>query len=417
MSRASHLRPPPGFTPIQVDQVDLRRGLDPIEPRRGPGGRPYEVARVLVRAGARPLGTIDVELPADERALGAAVERAFGAAVQRAFGAAPGGSSPASAAALPPASVVIPTRNRPEALARSLAAVLACDYPADRLEVIVADNVPSDARTRELVQREHGGDDRVGYVLVERSGSAAARNDGAARARGEIVAFIDDDAIADRRWLAELAGGFGVAEGVACVTGLVMPAELDTWPQQLFQEYGGFGAGFEETVYERGTGGASPLFPFNPGVLGSGNNIAFRRAALLELGGYDEVLGNGTPTRAGEDWELMLRVLRCRRTAVYRPSAIVHHPDRCDYEALRAQLHDYGVGLGAAVTRTVAHDPRAALELARRLPRAGHHLLAAGSAKNRQRTAGFPRDLRRAELTGLARGPLAYVRSRRAANR
>lgn len=407
--RASDPSPPPGaFTPLQVEQRDLAGKLDPIEPREGPGGRPYAAARVLVRAGADPIGTVDVALPADERALRDAVERAFGPEL----GARPAADEPRRAAA-PFVSVVIPTRERPESLARSLDAVLACDYPEDRFEVIVADNAPGDGRTREFVEGDHGGDGRVSHVVVERPGSASARNDGAARARGEIVAFVDDDALADRRWLAELVAGFEVADGVDCVTGLVLPAELDTWPQQLFEEYGGFGAGFEQAVYERGSTAAGPLFPFTPGVLGSGNNVAFRRASLLALGGYDECLGNGTPARAGEDWELFLRLLRAGCKAVYRPAAIVHHHDRREYGELRAQLHDYGVGLAAAVTRTVAHDPRAALELARRLPRAAHHLLAGGSAKNRARSEAFPADLRRAELAGLARGPFAYLRSRR----
>ena len=311
--------------------------------------------------------------------------------------------------------MVIPTRDRPEPLARCVESVLACDYPRERFEVIVADNAPADGATRELVESEHGEDERVGYLLVERPGSASARNDGAARARGEIVAFVDDDAVVDRRWLTELVAGFRVAEDVDCVTGLVMAAELDTWAQQLFEEYGGFGAGFEGAVYDLGAHRPDgPLFPFNPGILGSGNNVGFRRAALLELGGYDECLGNGTPVRSGEDWELFLRLLRRGHTAVYRPEAIVHHRDRRGYDELRAQIRDYGVGMAAAITRTVAKDPVAALELARRGPRVAHHLLSSRSSKNSKRGDGYPADLRRAELAGLALGPFAYVRSRRA---
>jgi hypothetical protein len=202
------------------------------------------------------------------------------------------------------------------------------------------------------------------------------------------------------------------------VTGLVLPLELDTWAQQLFLEYGGFGEGFEGAVYDgRARRAEDPLFPFNPGVLGSGNNVAFWRASLLELGGYDECLGNGTPVRSGEDWELFLRLLRAGRTAVYRPAAIVHHRDRRGYDELRAQIHDYGVGMAGAITRTVAHDPRAALELAQRVPRVARYLLSSRSPKNRHRSDGYPAELRRAELAGLARGPLAYLRSRSARRR
>ena len=393
------------FRPLQVEQRELTEEVTGIEPSSGPGGRPYDAARVLVRRGGLPLGTVDVPLPAGAGALRDAIDAAFG-------------DLPAVAprAAWPPdpprVSVVIPTRDRPEPLARCLESVLACEYPADRLEVIVADNAPAGTATRDLVEAH----ERVTYVLAERPGSASARNVGARRAGGEIVAFVDDDAVADRRWLAELAAGFGAAERVSCVTGLVAPAELDTWPQQLFAEYGGFGSGFGGAVLDTGDHRPpDPLFPFNPGILGSGNNVGFRRAALLELGGYDECLGNGTPARAGEDWELFLRLFRAGHTAVYHPRAIVHHRDRREYDELRAQIHDYGVGMAAAITRTVVRDPAAALELARRVPRVARYVLSPSSPKNRNRSGAYPADLRRAELTGLARGPFAYARSRIAA--
>jgi glycosyltransferase involved in cell wall biosynthesis len=400
--------PPQSFAPLQLEQRELTEDLAPIEPRSGPGGRPYPAARVLVRLRSRPLGTVDVPLAAGEEDLRGAIEAAFGPAADAE---ATGPARPAADA--PFVSVVIPTRDRPDPLARSLESVLDCAYPPERFEVIVADNAPAGDWTRELVEAAYGEDERVSYLRVERAGSGSARNDGAARARGEIVAFVDDDAVVDRHWLAELAAGFGVADGVACVTGLVLPAELDTWAQQLFQEYGGFGAGFEEKVYDLGSHGPDdPLFPYRPGLLGSGNNVAFRRAALLELGAYDECLGNGTPARSGEDWELFLRLLRAGHTAVYRPAAIVHHADRRTYGELRTQIHDYGVGMAAAITRTVAHDPAAALELARRLPRVARYVLSADSPKNRGWSEGYPADLRRAELAGLARGPFAYLRSR-----
>lgn len=410
------------FSPLQVEQRELSEPLAPIHPAGGPEGQPYAAARVLVRLHSRPLGSVDVALPAGglgaaelERAIEAALgpqvrdgererESLAGLAVRRAVAADP-----------PLVSVVIPTRDRPELLSRCLDSVLACDYPAERVEVSVVDNAPAGAGTRELVERLRRSDGRVSYLLAPQPGSGSARNLGAQRASGELVAFVDDDVLVDRHWLAELAAGFRVAPEVSCVTGLVVAAELDTWAQQLFEEYGGFGAGFEGAVLD--VGGhrpEDPLFPFNPGILGSGNNVAFRRAALLDLGGYDACLGNGTPARAGEDWELFLRLLRRGHTAVYHPSAIVHHRHRRTFEQLRRQIRDYGVGMGAGLTRTVVHEPAAALELGRRLPRAAHHVLSSRSSKNRNWSAGYPGALRRAELAGLVLGPAAYLRSRRA---
>ena len=405
------------FRPLQVEECELSEGLGPIHPTTGPGGEPYTAARVLVRLDSHPLGTVDVALPAeglDAGELRRAIEARLGPQVRRdGDSAARLGARRAVLAAPPLASVVIPTRERPELLARCLDSVLACDYPADRVEVLVVDNAPAGAGTRELVERVRGGDERVSYLLAPRPGSGSARNDGADRARGEIVAFVDDDVLVDRHWLVELVAGFRAAPDVSCVTGLVVAAELDTWAQQLFEEYGGFGEGFEGAVLDLGSHRPeNPLFPFNPGILGSGNNVAFRRAALLELGGYDPYLGNGTPARAGEDWELFLRLFRRGHTAVYHPSAIVHHRHRRAFEELRAQIRDYGVGMGAGLTRTVLREPAAGLELARRLPRAAHYVLSSRSSKNRNWSGSYPRELRRAELAGLALGPARYLRSR-----
>jgi glycosyltransferase involved in cell wall biosynthesis len=381
------------FTPIQVEQRELSEDLEPIEPIDAR----HTVARVLLRLHSQPVGLVDVALPAGPEELD--LDRAGLEPMARARVA----ERDAVLGDPPFASVVIPTRDRPEMLERTLATVLDSEYQRERFEVIVADNVPTDSRTRELVEG------RARYVLAERPGSAAARNDGAAAAHGELVAFVDDDALVDRHWLAELATGFSVADDVTCVTGLVLPLELDTPAQQLFQEYGGFGKGLEQVVFR----GVDPRYPFAPGRLGSGNNVAFRREALFDLGGYDEHLGNGTPTRSGEDWELFLRLLRAGRTAVYRPGAIVHHRDRREYDELREQVRDYGVGMGAAITRTLAHDPRVTLELARRVPRVARYLLSGDSPKNRNQSGGYPAELRRAELAGILRGPFAYLRSRR----
>jgi glycosyltransferase involved in cell wall biosynthesis len=411
--------PRPTFVPLQIEQRELSEGVAPIEPRPGPGGEPYAAARVLVRLHTRPLGTVDVPLPAGERELADAVEAALGEAVrahETRDRTEPScmAEREAALAGAPHVTVVVPTRARPQVLTRCVDSVLACEYPGGRFDVLVADNAPPDSATRDLVDERYGGDDRVGYLVAPRPGSGSARNDGAGAARGELVAFVDDDVVADRHWLAELATRFRAAPNVSCVAGLVLPSELDTWPQQLFEEYGGMGKGFEDAVYDLGEHRPDhPMFPYNPALLGSGNNVAFRRAALLEAGGYDGALGNGTPARAGEDWELFLRLFRHGHAAAYAPGAIVHHRHRRDMDGLLGQIHDYGVGLSAALTRTVLSEPRAALEIARRLPYGAWFLLSARSPKNRHRRDGYPRELRRAELAGIARGPAAYLRSRR----
>ena len=431
-------RPQYEFTPRQLEQRELAGGIAPLEPRTRAGGERYRAARVLVRLHSYPRGLVDVELPSqglDADELARAIEAELGPSVAEHMAAdgrelpgapaeIPDEPSPACQAGrravladAPRATVVIPTRDRPERLRACVDSVLGSSYPAERFDVVVADNAPSDSRTRDVVQGAYGGGGRVTYVLAARPGSASARNDGVARAGGEIVAFADDDEVVDRHWLAELVAGFRTAPGVACVTGLVLPAEIETWAQQLFEEYGGFGKGFRPRVLDTGRHRpADPLFPFDAaGHVGSGNSVAFRRDVLLDVGGYDPQLGNGTPTRSAEDWELFLRLLRRGHAIAYQPSALVHHTHRRDYDELRRQVHDYGVGIAAALARTVAREPSSLGEIARRVPAGARHLLSSRSSKNRNWTASYPRDLRRAELRGLSRGAAAYLRSRRTA--
>ena len=434
--RVSH-RGEAEFIPRQVVERELAGGLDPIEPRPHASGEPYRAVRVLVRLHSYPLGVVDAALPPDgldAPALAAAVATQLGAAVAEHL-AADGEPAPESLtdgvpddpsptcqrerrsvlADAPRATVVIPTRGRPDRLLACVASVLESEYPRERFDVVVVDNAPDDGATRDALEREHGAGERVAYVVAPRPGSASARNDGVAHARGEVVAFADDDEVVDRHWLAELAAGFRATPGVTCVTGLVMPARLDTWAQELFEEYGGFGKGFRPRVVDLDVHRPpDPLFPFNAaGHVGSGNNVAFRRDALLDIGGYDPHLGNGTPTRAAEDWELFVRVLRRGHGIAYRPSALTYHTHRARYDELREQVHDYGVGIAAALTRTIVRDPAALIDIARRVPAGARHLLSAGSSKNRNWSDSYPSDLRRAEVRGLSRGAAAYVRSRR----
>jgi hypothetical protein len=84
-----------------------------------------------------------------------------------------------------------------------------------------------------------------------------------------------------------------------------------------------------------------------------------------------------------------------------------------DDAALRRQLHGYGVGLGAALTKCLLDPPARALDLAVRLPTGLAYLLSPASPKNRRKQADFPGELGRLELRGVLARPAAYLRSRR----
>jgi len=300
----------------------------------------------------------------------------------------------------PSATVAVCTRDRPEDLRACLAALMR--LPDDGQEILVVDNCPASGETERLAA-SHG---RVRYVREDRPGLDVARNRALREARGEVVAFTDDDAAPDPGWLRALLAGFGDRQ-VLCVTGLTLPAELETAAQEGFERYGGFGRGFTRTAFD-----SRSHDPLVTGGIGAGVNMAVRRSVLHEIGPFDEALDAGTPTRSGGDHELFTRILAAGYRIVYEPEAINWHRHRRTWEELRATLYGYGVGVYAAWTRSLLVEGELSVPAAAwgwflhgQLRRLAVSLL--------RRPGSMPLDLVMAELRGCAAGPFAYLRSRR----
>jgi GT2 family glycosyltransferase len=237
-------------------------------------------------------------------------------------------------------------------------------------------------------------------------------------ASGQVVAVTDDDVSVDSGWLSALGRGFGRAEGVACVTGLVLPGSLERDAQLWFEEWGGFAKGLDVRIFDHNTrDGVGPLYPYAPGLYGSGNNVAYRTEILRQLGGYDVALGPGTPTCSGEELDLFLSLITGGHRLVYEPAAVVWHTHRTSDEDLTQQLRGYGVGLTALMTKWGRRSPG---DLVRRLP-SGARVAIGRSAPAARSCLGLPDELhlpaglRWAERRGMLAGPSAYLTSRRAA--
>lgn len=319
----------------------------------------------------------------------------------------------AAVADAPFVTVLVATRNRTESLERCLESLAGLDYP--RFEVLVVDSAPSDDRTSELLAAMNGivGPAALRYVREPRPGLAIAHNTGLAEARGEWIAITDDDVVVDRQWLSSIAESAASDPLVACVTGLILPAELDTRAQVLVEQYAGFAKGFTPRLYDTTRHRPDdPLFPLTAGRFGSGANMAFETDVLRRLGGFDPATGAGTAARGGDDLASFLRVIRAGHAIAYQPSAVVWHWHRRELDDLWGQVRNYGTGLGAYLMSAVVHDPALLVEMARRLRPAVRHLLAADSVKNQRKGPDYPHGLDRAERLGLLFGPLAYAVSR-----
>jgi GT2 family glycosyltransferase len=420
-----------GLAPVRLLEVEVGAPLPAIEPAAAPGGAPYRQARALVRLHGRPLGLVDLTLEDGRLAPAALAGRTWAALagpVRRhlaadgvapppaglpaaGLGAGPCRSAPSLDRA-PHASVVVATRDRPEALVACVERLLGLAYPS--YELLVVDNAPASEATAAAVGRHFGHLPQVRYLREDRPGLSNARNRGLAEAAGQVVAFTDDDVLVDPGWLANLVAALGAVPHAACATGPILPAELDTEAAQWFEAYAGFGKGWERQVFDldehRRPG---PLYPYAMGQFGSGASLAFKTAALRRLGGFAAELGAGTRALGGEDLDIFLRLLASGAAIVYEPGAILRHHHLRDHAALRRQLHGYGVGLGAALTKCLLDRPARALDLAVRLPAGLAYLLSPASPKNRRKRADFPGELTRLELRGVLAGPAAYLRSRR----
>jgi hypothetical protein len=341
---------------------------------------------------------------------------------------------------LPRISIVIPTIvSRVEDLVRCLIAIEQLEYPD--FEVLLVDNRPVRPASDPLVQIA-GDRPWLDVIWEPVRGISAARNAGIARATGDVVAFTDDDVVVDSNWLRTIGARFAASPLVDAVTGLILPAELESPAQIWFERYyGGFGGerSYDSLTLESdrrgGLRGASRvlvrnshgavierIFFFGVGGYGAGANMAFRKSSLSRIGEFDLALGTGTPSRGGEDLAAMIAILWTGGQICYEPASVVYHRHRTEYSELLKQMHGFGLGFTAMLTSFAQSDVQHFMTLASLIPRAMTKVLAKGadtvrdkqpeSAPDEVSLPFYPAALSRYEHRAYLSGPFAYLRSR-----
>jgi cellulose synthase/poly-beta-1,6-N-acetylglucosamine synthase-like glycosyltransferase len=212
--------------------------------------------------------------------------------------------------------VVIPMRNGAGEIGACLDAVFGQTVPAD--EVIVVDNGSTDGSAAEAVA--------VGARVIFEStpGSYRARNAGIGATTADIVAFTDADCVPDPDWLAHLVAGFE-DPSVGAVGGEIRALEVRS-PAQRWA--------VERHVLDQATAFAHPFLPYFATA-----NVAYRRAALDAIGGFDAALTSGGDVDAA--WRLQdATAFRL----VFEPGAIVRHRHRRRVSTLVRQHRRYARG-------------------------------------------------------------------------
>jgi GT2 family glycosyltransferase len=221
-------------------------------------------------------------------------------------------------------SIIVPTYNRPAQLDLCLTSLSRLEYEPDRFQVIVVDD-GSKMSLDAIISRFHGKFD-VTLVTQQNSGPAVARNAGAARAKGQFLAFTDDDCAPASSWLRRLAARFA-QEPEQVIAGRALNALPDNPYSTVSQALSDYLMNYYNSLPDQAR-------------FCSGNNLAIPYNAFHAVGGYDASF----PLGAGEDREFSDRLLYHGYRLVYVPEAVVYHFHELTLRTFLRQHFNYGRG-------------------------------------------------------------------------
>ncbi len=420
------------LAPIRILEIEIGQPLLPVSPEDK--GYSYRQALCLIRLHSRPLGMIELDLtngPINADDCAQHIWNALGAKIsvhlqQDNLPAIRGLGSEGIQVAQKPycieererflkeapfVSIIVPTHERPERIPACLNALLALDYP--QYEIIVVDNAPKTDATANFMHENYQDHPHVCYVREERAGVSWARNRGIQTAKGEILAFADDDVLVDRYWLAELVKAFQVTSNVGCVTGLILSGELETPAQILFESHD------EESGYSDQWRFSQHIFTrrkrhvhlYKIALFGAGASMAFKADLLRAIGGFDPALGTQGLVQSGEDIAAYFKLLMQGYDVVYEPASLVYHKNRREYEALYQQIYHYGIGATAYLTKNLLEHPQLVIDLFTKVP---YDLFMSMKSLKKKRPTSviYPKELAAMSYKGMWRGPFVYLKGR-----
>lgn len=232
-------------------------------------------------------------------------------------------------------SVVVPTRDRPELLARCVAALAHSLGPGDELLVV-------DSASAHPVAPLPALPFAARVVRCELPGTSRARNAGWRAATRSLVAFVDDDVRVTPEWAASAVAAAARHPDTAFFTGRV------TVPPDASE--------VSRPVAVLDDDAPAVIDVTSVGSLGHGANLVVRRDALDAVRGFDEALGPGTRLPAAEDYDLFDRLLSSGATGRYEPEIAVYHEQWRDRRALLKLDWTYGIGGGARLAKLLRTD-------------------------------------------------------------
>lgn len=229
---------------------------------------------------------------------------------------------------------MVPTRNRPDRLARCVAALRAQIYPRESYDVVVVDD--GGEQGVEDVLAPFRTDVALTILRQANAGPAAARNHGASIATGDLLAFTDDDCEPAADWLARLSEGYRQAPEavIGGQTVNALTANRCAEASQVLVQYL-----YEYYDARQPTESPAPAAPSTPRFFTS-NNLAVPTALFKQVGGFDVSFG----LAAGEDREFCDRWQHAGYPLIYEPRAVVRHAHALSLPRFWRQHFHYGRG-------------------------------------------------------------------------
>jgi len=199
-------------------------------------------------------------------------------------------------------SIIIPTHNQKDTLAKTLDYLILQDYPRDQYEIIVVDDGSTDA-TQEMVKSKMGSKIGLRYLYQKQRGPHFARNLGIEKARSEIIIFVDSDIFTPPNFISEHVK-FHQKLGDVVVSGPTVRTD------NLDNVFGDMNRRKFKKLFLDFSG---------PSFITS--NLSVKRKFLIRVGGFDEEFtGFGW-----HDWELGLRLKKLGLKAKRNINALVYH--------------------------------------------------------------------------------------------
>lgn len=239
--------------------------------------------------------------------------------------------------AIPLISVIVCTRNRAAVLKEALVRLQqSLSMRPGEYDIVIVDNGSHDGTHAVVEAACSNSPCAITYVYEPRAGLSRARNAGLAAAKGGLLAFTDDDCLVSPDWLRNAADAIQNEPELSGLCGRVLPYDE--------------GASSSIVSVKTDTTPKRYRYPCSPFV-GHGNNMAFRRQVLEEIGGFDLDLGPGAPMGAAEEFDVIYRVLRAGHTLAYEPQCVIQHRARTTEREASATEWRNAIGLGACLSK------------------------------------------------------------------